>query len=356
MGKAPEWTAKEREHASIAWFRATNNGIEGVNQRNQDFRNKVFDFFKVLAPMDALPGRYGDRSANSVYIYLRDKIFPSINKFNESLLLVQSSHPTGVNDDNIISMAIALYLGKTKRMDYNFKTFEHTNWVNFLAWKILRDCPKFRPPSPLSQTESFSDAMSSMLHRPSYSSSLPAPASSSIGNMAVDTTNTTDSGTADEHVVDGDPLPTASSSSAAATMILDPSRGGRGALMGCKKAKLEHQKMAVNAERNKRLKNIEDKLIIQAEQQIRMGRVFELRQYLKTALLTGDKRAAKKIGKELMDMYRSSSKKAMDEAEDDDESTTTTTSAPSNESAARDFYNDDDDDIPPMQLNNVSSH
>jgi hypothetical protein len=87
-----------------------------------------------------------------------------------------------------------------------------------------------------------------------------------------------------------------------------------------------------------------------------MGRVFELRQYLKTALLTGDKRAAKKIGKELMDMYRSSSKKAMDEAEDDDESTTTTTSAPSNESAARDFYNDDDDDIPPMQLNNVSSH
>jgi hypothetical protein len=30
MGKAPEWAAKEHEHAS--WFRATNNGIEGANQ------------------------------------------------------------------------------------------------------------------------------------------------------------------------------------------------------------------------------------------------------------------------------------------------------------------------------------
>jgi hypothetical protein len=175
--------------------------------------------------------------------------------------------------------------------------------------------------------------------------------------MAVDMTNTTDSGTADEHVVDDDPLPTASSSSAAAAMILDPSRGGHGALMGCKKVKLEHQKMAVNAKRNKRLKNIKDKLIIQAEQQICMGCVFELCQYLEMALMTGDKQTAKKIGKELMDMYWSSSnKKATDEVEDDDESTTTTTLAPSNELDARDFYDDDDDDIPPMQLNNVSSH
>jgi hypothetical protein len=67
--------------------------------------------------MDALPGRYGDHSANSVYTYFCDKIFPTFNKFNESLLLVQSSHPMGVNDDNIISMAIALYLEKTKQMD-----------------------------------------------------------------------------------------------------------------------------------------------------------------------------------------------------------------------------------------------
>jgi hypothetical protein len=156
-------------------------------------------------------------------------------------------------------------------------------------------------------------------------------------------------------VVDGDPLPTASSSSAAAAaMILDPSRGGGGTLMGCKIAKLEHQKMAVNAEWNKQLKNIKDKLDIQAEQQICMGHVFELCQYLKMALLTGDKRTANNIGKELMEMYWSSLKKAMGEVEDD-ESMTTTMLAPSNESAAHDFYDDDDDDIPPMQLNNVSS-
>jgi hypothetical protein len=48
-------------------------------------------------------------------------------------------------------MAIAVHLGETKLMDYQFKFHEHTKWPNYSAWKILRVSPKFCPPSPSSE-------------------------------------------------------------------------------------------------------------------------------------------------------------------------------------------------------------
>jgi hypothetical protein len=83
-------------------------------------------------------------------VFLRDQVFPDVNKFNEALRLVQASYPTGVNHDNILSMAIALHLGETKQMDYQLKSYDHTKWSNFAAWKILSVAPKFCPPSPTS--------------------------------------------------------------------------------------------------------------------------------------------------------------------------------------------------------------
>jgi hypothetical protein len=32
-------------------------------------------------------------------------------------------------------------------MDYSKKNYDHNKWPNYLAWKILRGSPKFRPPS-----------------------------------------------------------------------------------------------------------------------------------------------------------------------------------------------------------------
>jgi hypothetical protein len=148
MGKAPTWTTKERETVALAWLRATNNGIQGADQKAKDFRNKIHVLFKaLLSPRDAPPSQFGDRPPKAIYVFLRDQVFPDINKFNESLRLIQASHPTGCNEDNILSMAIALHVGEAKRMDYNFRPFEHTKWPNYSAWKILSVAPKFRPPS-----------------------------------------------------------------------------------------------------------------------------------------------------------------------------------------------------------------
>jgi hypothetical protein len=74
MGKAPTWTTKEREVLALAWLRATNNGIQGADQKNEVFRNKIHGLFKALSPRDAPQGRFGDCSmlggANGVSIQL----------------------------------------------------------------------------------------------------------------------------------------------------------------------------------------------------------------------------------------------------------------------------------------------
>jgi hypothetical protein len=50
MGKGVSWWAKEHECTSLAWFRVTNNATIGADQRMEDFQNKIFLLFKVLAP------------------------------------------------------------------------------------------------------------------------------------------------------------------------------------------------------------------------------------------------------------------------------------------------------------------
>jgi hypothetical protein len=149
MGKGPVWSPKESETAALAWFRATNNGIVGADQKSEgNYQDEIYAIFKLHAPSVHKAGIYKDRSSKAVYHCLQDKIFPDINKFNESLRLIQSSNPTGVNYDNIISMAIALHLNKeVTRMDYNLKDFDRNKWPNYPAWKILRESPKHRPPS-----------------------------------------------------------------------------------------------------------------------------------------------------------------------------------------------------------------
>jgi hypothetical protein len=148
MGKGPGWSPKEREVAALAWFRATNNGIVGADRRGEDYQEEIYAMFKLYSPTVHRAGIYKDRSSKAVFHYLRDTILPDVNKFNESLRLIQSSNPTGVNYDNIISMAIAYHLEeKVTQMDYSKKNYDHNKWPNYLAWKILRGSPKFRPPS-----------------------------------------------------------------------------------------------------------------------------------------------------------------------------------------------------------------
>jgi hypothetical protein len=56
MGKAPTWLVKERELVALAWLHATNDGIQGCDQKGEDYRNKIHGLFKALSPKDAQQG------------------------------------------------------------------------------------------------------------------------------------------------------------------------------------------------------------------------------------------------------------------------------------------------------------
>jgi hypothetical protein len=310
-------------------------------------------------------------------VFLRDQVFPDVNKFNEALRLVQASHPTGVNDDNIMSMAIALHLGETKRMDYQFKSYDHTKWANFAAWKILSIAPKFRPPSPTSTIMNDpSDAttvdptapansggghhhpvLPSVNHHavPPTVSLLPrvaeTPMSASVlteptnipragsGSLSISTTelylHCSEQARKEVEAMSPPKLFPFSSNSNTPLTNFDPSKGGRGAAMGNKKAKAEYNRQQAEMAKNKTLESIENSLKKQAKQNAEAHQVFKLRQMIKLAKTLQNKRLLQKVEKEIELML----------GPDDEEETTTSASG-------KNFDDDDenDDSIPPSSL------
>ena len=146
MGKGKKWQGREAEDLARSYIAATCDPIVGRDQTSHSFHQKIYDGFIQRAPPKVDSEMYGGRSFQAVIDYLKKKIQKDVCKFNSSLRLVRASKPTGgVNDQQIVNMAVSCFLGKTKGMDYNFKDFPANNWVNYKAWLVLRTMPKFNP-------------------------------------------------------------------------------------------------------------------------------------------------------------------------------------------------------------------
>jgi hypothetical protein len=356
MGRAPAWLPEEREVAAIAWVRATNNGIEGVEQRGNDFRNKVHNYMKAYSPPDAAGNRYANRGAEAVLDYLRTKVFPNIQKFNDALRTVHASCPTGCNEENIYNMAVAIHSKQTDRMEYRFKDFDSSQWPNFLAWKVLRNTPKFRPPSPktlaveaaatavaaavmasattaatattaasAATTPSFlnhSSSFTEILNGQNSSSSLgdeeseEAEAPSLITQLPFAADNAGPS--AANNLVAPAPTPAVSqlpigvsltpavSSLAVSSLLplssMDPSRGGRGSMMGRTKAKRELDKDRRLLEKMDELKRIRTIFESQAMEQKCTGKIIQYKQVISVAVNPEDAAIRKKIKRKMFKM------------------------------------------------------
>lgn len=87
-------------------------------------------------------GRYGNRPIISLRNHFAS-MSAEIQKFYVALRRVRASNPTGVNEDDIASMAVAIHMGKTNKMDYEFKEYCKDNWVMYKAWMVLRQHPKW---------------------------------------------------------------------------------------------------------------------------------------------------------------------------------------------------------------------
>lgn len=143
MPRGNNWDCDENEHLAKAWIATSEDPIVVVDQTRKVFKETVYKKFFKLAPSDKdKNSRYGSRTMTSVTRRFSD-ISADVQKFRSCLHKINACDPTGVNEDSIVSIAVAHHLGESNGLDYTKKDFDVTKWMNFNAWKVLRYHPKW---------------------------------------------------------------------------------------------------------------------------------------------------------------------------------------------------------------------
>ena len=91
------WKVDDIALACKAYISATNNTINGADQYFHTFSLDRVDRFKHISTSDCVDGTYYKRDAR-VYPYLRDNVFPDVQKFHKSIRVVSISNPAGVTE------------------------------------------------------------------------------------------------------------------------------------------------------------------------------------------------------------------------------------------------------------------
>ena len=149
MGRGLGYSLHERRALAIAYINASNDSVDGADQNVPEFGAKIITNLLTLQPTGAEPGHYVDRDETGVtqWQYLRDSVFGDIQKFNHSFLLVEQAEISGITDQEMINIAVALHLGRIDHPDRDARDTNPTDWTNYLAWLELRVLPKFDPHS-----------------------------------------------------------------------------------------------------------------------------------------------------------------------------------------------------------------
>ena len=152
MARGKTFSAVERQYAAKAYILATTNSVVGCDQSTDNFAKSIHYHMKRLQPPTVDVGLYSERTPKNIWAMLRDSIFPDVQKFIGTLQMINDSNPTGgVSIKDVHCMAIAVHINYAKRMDYGFcenkpQAFNPTEcWVNYLAFLVLKDPPKFFP-------------------------------------------------------------------------------------------------------------------------------------------------------------------------------------------------------------------
>ena len=112
MGRGKRWSSEERERVAVAWTRATHDPVVGCNQSGETFDEKVCSLFSWKPPKDAHLGTYSEHSHPSVMTCFRNNISPDVMKFIGVLRMVKSVGLSGVTAEQLIHIAVAVYLLK----------------------------------------------------------------------------------------------------------------------------------------------------------------------------------------------------------------------------------------------------
>lgn len=142
MPSKKHWQGGEVAIACRAYVAATGDPVKGADQTVETFNNAILKRIEELAPNQIDAGTYHQRG-DRVFPYLRDNVFPDVQKFNKARRLVELSCPSGVTEQQKVNMAVAIHLKESTMMDYKYKDFDPYLWRFYSAWLQLRKLPKF---------------------------------------------------------------------------------------------------------------------------------------------------------------------------------------------------------------------
>ena len=141
MGR--HWIGPEVTAACKAYAKATLNPLVGADQDIDKFCAEVAQRMGEFVPPNVEPGMFHHRGMR-IYPYLRDNVFPQLQKFNKCLRHIYACNPTGVTEQQKINMAVALFKKVAKGMDYEYKEYDTKNWKMYAGWLAVRHLPKFQ--------------------------------------------------------------------------------------------------------------------------------------------------------------------------------------------------------------------
>ena len=144
MGRGKVWDGDENKSLAKAWIAASEDPIVGTDQNRKLFIDTVRRRFIEMSPVasQVKDGTYSARSSVSIKHHFSD-LSCDVQKFRASIGRVRASNPTGVGEDDVVSMAVAIHIGKTNVMDYDYKTFNVLEWVYYKSWLVLKSHPKW---------------------------------------------------------------------------------------------------------------------------------------------------------------------------------------------------------------------
>lgn len=153
MGRGKAWDIDENEVLARAWISASEDPIAGVDQRGKLFNETVYRRFSERAPacFAGIEGKYGLRTPGSIRNHAGD-LSADAQKFSKTLRTVRACGPTGVTENQVLSMAVAVHVGKCATMNYEQKDFSHSNWPGFKAWNLWKNHPKWTSPAATDST------------------------------------------------------------------------------------------------------------------------------------------------------------------------------------------------------------
>lgn len=154
MGKGKKWTPEESADLAASYIHASEDAgsgdVKGTNQDADTFWTKVLLHFSQLSPPHPR-GIYHDRAKTAIINHWKEYISRDVKKFNNALLRVMSSRPTGVNQQEIVNMAVAIHRGKIDCASYRHRDHNPNDWHNYKSWLILKGHRAFLPPQAAAQ-------------------------------------------------------------------------------------------------------------------------------------------------------------------------------------------------------------